>query len=95
MLGHDPLGDDPLLAVHVLEERVQGTDPLAETECELVPLRPGEDPGHRVDGERVSERVSVLAAECDTALVDEVADPVAERPEVGAGELVEHLAPGS
>ena len=49
--GNHSVPDDTSLAVHVLQERVEGLEPLGQTLFEVVPVRAGHGPGHAVDGD--------------------------------------------
>ena len=49
--GHHPVGDRRTLAgVQVLEEVVEGGDPLRETSLQLIPLERRDEPGEEIDG---------------------------------------------
>ncbi len=48
---HDAFGENPALVVDVLEEEVDGRQPLREARSERAPLGRGDDPGQQVEGE--------------------------------------------
>ena len=48
---HDPLSQDLLGVVDVVDEHVEGPDPLPEARLDDRPLLGGEDAGNRVEGE--------------------------------------------
>jgi hypothetical protein len=50
-LRHDPVGHDALLAVDVVQEALQGPDPLLHAALDDVPLAGGDHPGHDVERE--------------------------------------------
>src|SRR5882724_8231837 len=47
----DPILQDELFVVNILEEEVQGLQPLADTLLDIFPFGSGDDPGNDVEGE--------------------------------------------
>ncbi len=50
MLGNDPVLDDLLLMVNVVEEQVESGDPLIEPSFERVPFTRPKHPRHDIEG---------------------------------------------
>ena len=86
LAGDDALGDDPLVAVDVGDERVQGADALGEPALDRLPVGGGDHAGDRVD---VELEVALDRGEADAGALQRAADPARELGGVGAGDGLE------
>ncbi len=88
-LGHDALGDDPPLAVHVGDERVQRPGALGEPGGQRLPFRGRDHARDRID---VPGVVAVDRREADPLRVDLLAHRGAEGAQIGGEDGVHDRA---
>ena len=86
LAGDDALGDDPLVAVDVGDERVQRADALGEAALDRLPVGGGDHARDRVD---VELEVALDRGEAHAGALERAADPARELGGVGAGDGLE------
>ena len=85
--GDDAVGDDPGLAVDILQEPVQGPDALHQPCFELPPLGARKDSGHAVDGNDAFVRLVVpVDGKRDAFVRERARDPVLNVLQLTVGE---------
>ena len=89
--GDDALGDDPLVAVGIGDERVQRADALGEPALDRLPVGGGDHARDRVD---VELEVALDGGEADARTLQRAPDEVGQRRGVRAGHGLEAGAGG-
>ena len=92
VLGDDPVGDGPGVAVDVCEKVVEGEDPLHEARLEPLPVGGGHDAGNAVDRDDPLVRLLVAVDREGDALVEKrPADPLLNLAELCARQPAQRL----